>query len=425
MSLLLKSDPCPTPFLKDRGLFPIKTLWAGIFFFLFFGLSAQTKKELENKKKNIQKEIEYTNQLLSETKKNKKLSLNQLVTLNKKISMREELITTINNEIEVLNGQIRETNNAISRLQNDLKKLKSEYAKMIYLAYRNRDAYNKLMFVFASKSFSKAYMRLKYFQQYSDYRKKQAEMIVSTQNILNEKIQLLEENKEEKTGLLGSQENEKQNLTKEKSEKEDVFAQLQDKEKQLKKDLDKKKKDAVKLQQAIQKIIEDELSKAQEKAKDEQKPTPKTLVLTPESQQLSNNFISNKGKLPWPVIKGIITEHFGIHPHPLMPDIDISNNGIDISTTKGALARALFDGEVTGVVSVPGSGKVLIIRHGEYLSVYANLNEVFVAPGDKIKTKQNLGNILFDDGDSKTELHLEIWKGQIKLDPEAWLYQSE
>ena len=201
------------------------------FFFLLALLNAgnsfaqkQTKKDLEKKKQQLQKEIENTNQLLAETKKNKKLSLNQLVMLNKKISAREELIATINNEIGVINKQIRENNESITGLQKDLTKLKAEYAKMIYYAYKNQDSYSRLMFVFAAADFEQAYMRLKYLKQYSDYRHKQAEKIIQTKKNLNDKVQDLEVKKTDQRVLLGSEESEKKNLTSEKSEKEQVFS---------------------------------------------------------------------------------------------------------------------------------------------------------------------------------------------------------
>lgn len=381
----------------------------------------QGRKDLENKKKQLQNEIEYTNKLLTETKKNKKLSLNQLVTLNKKISAREELISTIDSEIRVLNKQISQKNESIKGLQKELAKLKAEYAKMIYYAYKNQNAYSKLMFVFASKDFEQAFMRLKYLQQYSLYRKKQADMILATKADLDLKVQELESKKSEQRSLLNNEQSEKQNLTSEKKEKEQLFSTLQQQESKLKKDLEKKKKDAQKLQQAIQREIQKELEKIQKQAVSENKPKPERLVLTPESQLLSNSFASNKSKLPWPVIKGIISERFGVHPHPLMPNIDVNNNGVDVTTSNGALARAVFDGEVKAVVSMPGSGQFILLRHGEFLTIYSNLQEVYVKVGDKVKTKQNIGIILFDDEDSKTVLHFEIWKGQVKLDPEAWL----
>lgn len=399
-------------------LFCLAMLSTGISF-----AQKQTKKDLENKKKQLQAEIEKTNQLLNETKKNKKLSLNQLVMLNKKISVREELIATINGEISELNKQIVENNESIKGLQNDLAKLKSEYAKLIYYAYKNQDAYSRLVFIFAASDFEQAFMRLKYLQQYSDYRHKQAERILSTKKNLNEKVQSLEERKSDQRVLLSSQEVEKHNLTSEKTEKEQVFSELQQQESKLKKDLEKKKQDAKKLQQAIQRIIEKELEKQLSQAP-KGKPKSQKLILTPEAQLLSSSFATNKNKLPWPVAKGVISERFGTHPHPLMPNIDINNNGIDITTNNGSLTRAVFDGEVTGIANIPGAGQLVIIRHGDFLSVYANLKDVYVKSGEKIKTKQNIGSIIFDEDDSKTVLHFEIWKGQTKLDPEGWLYKN-
>ncbi len=386
----------------------------------------QTKKDLENKKKQIQKEIDYTNQLLAETKNKKKHSLTELVALNKKISQREELIANINSQISLLDQQIKDNNESINHLQTDLSKLKEEYAKMIYYAYKNQDAYNRLAFVFASGDFEQAYMRLKYLQQYSDYRHKQAEKIINTKKSLNEKVQDLETKKSDKRVLLTGQESEKQNLTSEKGEKEQVFSQLQDQEGKLKKDLEKKKKDANNLEQAIQRVIQKELEKemadAPKNPKPGEKDKPKKLTLTPESQKLSNSFASNKGKLPWPVAKGIISEHFGVHPHPLMHNIEVNNNGVDITTNTGSIARAVFDGEVKAVGNMPGAGQFVLIRHGEFLTIYANLKDVYVKTGDKVTTKQNLGSILYDD--DKTVLQFQIWKGQTKLDPEDWIFKN-
>lgn len=410
-------------FITENKLFLILFLSASLLTNICFG-QRQTKKELENKKKQLQKEIEYTNELLAETKKNKKLSLTQLVTLNKKISAREELIATINTEIQVLNRQIKQNNESIGNLQKDLAKLKAEYAKMIYYAYKNRDSYSRLMFIFASADFEQAILRLKYLQQYSDYRHKQAELIVSTQKNLNTKIQELQIRKSDKGLLLGSQETEKKHLTAEKSEKEQVFSELQDQESKLKKDLEKKKRDAEKLQQAIQRVIEKELERAQAEATKANKPKSQRLVLTPESQQLSTSFANNKGKLPWPVVKGVISEHFGVHPHPLMKDVDINNNGVDITTNNGSLVRAVFEGEVKAVVSMPGAGQFVLVRHGEFFTIYSNLKDIYIKVGDKVKTKENIGTILFDDEDSKTVMHFEVWKGQVKLDPEDWLYKN-
>ena len=411
-----------------------------------FNAIGQNKKDLEKKKAQLQKEINATNQLLNETKKNKKLSLNQLVTLNQKIEIREELITTIAYEVNEINSSINKTNTSINNLKKEIEKLKAEYEKMIYYAYKNQSAYTKLMFIFSAKDFNQAYNRMKYFEQYSEYRKKQALIIQKTQNNLAEKVKELEAKRSELKALLGEKEEEKKTLTIEKSEKEDVLIQLQEKEGQLKADLKKKQEDANKLQKEIKRIIEEEIKRAREEAilaaknsKATHPPNPKknttqenpkevknenVLTLTPEAQKLSDNFELNKGKLPWPVAEGVIIEYFGEHDHPVLKGIKVKNDGIDISTKVGSAVRAVFDGEVTGVISIPGAGKAIIVRHGEYLSVYSNLSETNVKKGDKIKTKQNIGTALTDE-DNKTSMELQIWKGSILLNPIGWIYRNQ
>lgn len=385
---------------------------------------AQSKKELEKKKKQLQKEIKQTESLLKETKKNKKLSLNQLVTLNKKISVREQLIQTIQAEIRIAEKQIKANKEIITSLENDLKKLKEEYARMIYYAYKNQDAYSRTMFIFSAKDFSQAYRRLKYMQQYAHYRQKQAEMIKKTQELLNKKNADLENKKRQKQQLIDIEQKEKQLLAKEKNEQEKNLIKLQEQEKELLKKIKEKEQEQKQLQLAIQRIIEEEIKKSREIAKAEGiSPKIKGLTLTPEAQKLSNTFEANKGKLPWPVAEGIITGKHGEQPHPVLKGITIKNNGVDITTKKDAPVRAVFEGEVTGLATVPGFGKVVMIRHGEYLSVYSNLRDVLVKKGDKIKTKQNIG-VVDTDENGKTEVHFEIWKGSTLMNPEFWLYSN-
>jgi septal ring factor EnvC (AmiA/AmiB activator) len=402
------------------------------------------KKALENKKKKQKKEIELAEQLLKETKKGKTKTLNTLVALNKNIEKREEYISTISSEIGLMNHQIEENNGTIKSLHGDIERLKKEYAQMVYFAYKNRDNYDKMMFVFAAADFNQAYKRLKYIQEYNDARKKQITSISQKQHELGEQVVDLEQKKTEKKDLLGSQESEKKDLTQKKQEKEELLSDLQQKEVQLKKDLEKKKKDAEKTELAIQALIKAEIDRQQrlaaleaEKAdKAGKTETPaikkdKEITASPQRYHLSKdemdvnlNFASNKGKLPMPVIQGMITESFGEHEHPTMNRIHYFNNGVNISTGKGSLARSIFQGEVTGVTSIPGVGKLVIIRHGEYLSVYSNLDEVYVQTGDKVKAKQNIGKIQFDSDEGKTEMNLQIWRGQNKLNPEEWLYKD-
>jgi len=294
---------------------------------------------------------------------------------------------------------------------------------MIVYAYKNQNEYQRLMFVFASSNFNQAYKRLKYLQQYSEQRKYQAEMILETQQKLSGKKAELEFQKKDKTKLKSTQENQKKTLDKEKGQQEVMLTKLQQNEKKLKKQLAEKEAAKEKLDKALENLIRKELEAAKKKATaagNKNVTNKNVFTLTPEAQKLSASFSSNKGSLPWPVEQGTITGIFGDHPHPVLRGITVKSNGIDISTNKGSNARAIFQGEVTHVTSISGS-KVVIIRHGEYLSVYSNLDDVFVKQGDKVTTKQRIGSIHTSKEDSKTEIHLEIWKGFNKLDPSAWL----
>jgi septal ring factor EnvC (AmiA/AmiB activator) len=384
---------------------------------------SQSKKDLERKKKNLQKEINLTNKLLKQTRKNKDHSLEELLNLKSKINARTGLIAAMNSEMRLINKEVVTSVEDIEKLEADLIQLKQEYAKIIYYAFKHRSTYDKMMFVFASKDINQAYKRLKYIQQYSEYRKAQANEIVDTQVELKDKISELEKIKQEKSVLVSLEEQEAQKLAMEKAEQETIVQKLQGKEQELKQKLQKKQAAARKLQKAIQRIIEEEIRKAREAAK-KKGTSSKGFPMTPEAIKLSNSFASNKGKLPWPVLQGVITAKFGKHPHPVLANIVLNNNGIDISTTKGSKARALFGGVVSSVAIIPGEGKVVMIRHGEYLTVYSYMSEVFVKKGDKITTKQELGLLVSESGKSKTQVHLEIWKGMTKLNPQYWIYRK-
>lgn len=380
-----------------------------------FCFAQKDKQTLENKKKQLQSEIEYQNKLLKETTSNKQLSLGQLIIINKNISAREELIRAINTQIRELEKQIDETASLVDAMENDLRTLQQEYARMVYHAFKNRNSYDKMIYIFSAKDFNQAYKRLKYYEQYTKYRKNQAQLIMKTQDALRQKSAELELKKQEKQSLLESEKQEKQNLTSAKEQQQIALKQLQSKEKQLKEEIRKKQSEIAKLQKAIEEAIRKELEEQKKKG---------FFALTPEMKELSSNFENNKGKLPWPVLKGVITEWFGEHEHAVMKGIKVKNNGLEIETTEGSAARAIFDGEVSKVIVIPGSGKAVLVRHGEYLSVYFKLKENFVQPGDKVKIKQELGSIITDEFTNKTELHFEIWKGKIILNPEDWIFQA-
>lgn len=385
--------------------------------------NAQSKTALQQKKKKLQKEIEYTNNLLKETAKSKKTSLNQLRQLNKKISSRESLIATMEAEIELLKDSIALQIGMIDSLEESLDDLKDEYAEMIRNAYKNRSSYNKLMFLFSAQDFNQAYKRLKYFQQYAQYRQAQADKIRDQQAAIDDQVRILEAIKMSNEGLLKAKLNERNVLADEKSKKQSVVNSLKGKESQLKKQLKEKQKAAREIAKAIEKVIAEEIRKAREAAKKAGK-AGKGFPLTPEARELSNSFASNKGKLPWPVNEGVITEQFGEHPHPTLKGVKVKNNGIAISTKKNNIGRAIFDGVVTKIVILPSEGKAVIVSHGEYFSTYSFFKEVFVATGDKIKTKQNLGVLAGDSDENSSTISLEIWKSYNKLNPESWIFKK-
>lgn len=438
-------------------------------------LLAQTKKDIELKKKKNQRDIEYTNKLLKENKKNTNKSYNTLLILNRKISLRNELISGINSEIKILNIKIDKNNKEINSLAKELTTLKKAYARMIYYAYKNRSSYDRFMFIMSSKDFNQAYQRLKYLQQYSEYRRKQAMAIVTNQKTLTKKLAELQVKINEKQDLLKSQQDETVQLISEKSEQTDVLTSLKSKEAELKKKLEEHILVSQKLQKAIENIIaaeedarrksmeiarkekkekrekekkeksekikalKEKLLSKKEKAKlekeekelKEEKETPaetkstagsNVLDMTPDEKITSANFGNNKGHLPWPTEHGLITGSFGEHEHPVLKGIMVRNNGIDISTSEGENVRCIFSGVVSRVLQIPGYNNVVIIRHGNYLTVYSNLSQVNVKAGEKVSVKQKIGKVHTEkDEDTRTILHLEIWKDNNKLDPAAWL----
>ncbi len=443
------------------NLFQLKKINHSIYIcllFFFIGVSypalSQTKtqpsqKDLQNKKNKLNDDIKQLNSQLSQTKASKKSQINTIVVINTKIKVREELIGTINSELAQINSKIKKNVAEVNSLKASLEKLKSEYAKMIYFAQRNQDSYTKIMFLFSSGNFNQAYMRVKYFQQYAAFRKKQANEIIATQVVLNDKLKELEAQRHEKNVLLGNEKEEKEQLDSEKQQQEIVLSELQQQEKELKEELEKKKRDAENLQIAIKKLIEAEIKRkleesakiAAEKAakaakaeknktktktnKTETKvPEVKTTVpeLTAEAEAVGADFSSSRGKLPWPVVKGVICQPYGEYEHPAIKGFMMNNNGVEICANKGSQARSVFEGEVTSIAISPTGGKLIIIRHGEYLSVYSNIGEVFVKQGEKVSIKQPIGTILDEDG--KTSMNLQIWKGQKTMDPSGWLFNA-
>ena len=382
---------------------------------------AQNKRTvLERKKSRLKSDIEYKNTLLKKNEKQKTNTLNQLVLLQDKISKRVELIATIKSEVRYLDSEMDKNEKLIASMERDVETLKEEYAKMIQFAYRNKSNYDQVMYVFASSDFNQAYKRLRYLQQYSEFRKKQTEDIRRLEGVLLEKNAELLAEKSDKEALLLNEHKEQSTLAQERTEQQSVLSNLQSREEELKKEIKAKQREQQQMQLAIERIIAEEIRLAQKKNASKKG----EWSLTPEAKALANSFTANKGKLPWPVEKGTITDRYGVHAHPVLKSIKINNHGVGISTNKGSTARVVFDGEISRVIIIPGAGKAVIVRHGDYLTVYGNLKDVYVAAGDRVKVKQIIGEVITIDG--KTELQFEIHKGvsATTLDPSLWLYKG-
>ena len=401
--------------MRHIKLILVLLVWAGAAF-------GQSKTELEKQKKQLLQDIEFTNKLLNETEENKKATLGELNLLSSKINKRQELINTILREVDLVEAQINETRTIVNSLDEDLKRLKEEYALMLYHTYKNQSQYDRLMFILSSEDVNQAYKRIKYFQQYAKHRQEQAAAIEETQKVLESRTEELADKKLKMAYLVEDKEKEKIQLSTEMEEQDKIVANLKKKEGELKKQLQEKQRDAKKLEKAIARIIEEETRKAKKEAEKTGATVTKSgFALTPVELELSGKFSNDQGKLPWPSERGVITSSFGEHPHPTLPSIKIENNGIDITTDKGSKARTVYEGTVSAVVSIPGAHKAVIVRHGEFLSVYANLEEVLVKMGDKLGVKQSLGTVVTNREDGKTVLHFEIWKGATKLNPAKWI----
>ncbi len=389
-------------------------------FWLPHALVAQTSSDLKNKRKKLQNKINYTNKLIKETRSNQQLSHTELVLLNKKIGLQEEKVRNIGYEIRHLNRKISETASIIVSTEEDLRQLKEEYAAMIRAAYKTQSSYDKLLWIFAADDLNQAYYRLKYMQSYAELRKQQSHEIVRYRKLLEGQIAQMKNRKTKRKNLLTLQISEQDALQVMQTNQQQALHFLHNQEEKLREQLQSQERDKAKLNEAIAYAIKKEVEAAKNRNKG-------TYALTPEARLESSRFEKNKGKLPWPVERGLITSTFGEHPHPSIPGLKVKNNGIDILTSKGADARAIFEGEVRSVIVISGAGKTVMIRHGGYFSAYSNLKEVYVKKGDKVTTRQGIGTLLTDA--SKTISHLEIWKisnnGTLsKENPSHWIFQK-
>ena len=395
---------------------------------------SQNKDQLKKQKKAIENEISYTTSLLEKTKENKQASLQYISYLNKKISSQERLIQISNIELSLIKKQINKLENQILFTEQQIDKkgkeilaLKNEYGKMLYSLQKNKNDRNSLMFIMSSETFNQAYKRVLYLREYSRMRKAQTLQIIKSQDSLSassERLllqkQLISEKKTESIDLISNKRNNLNKVLESKQEKDSKVAKLQKSEKIFLRKIKDQQKQARLIEEKIKRIIEEEIRLAREKLKTENN----SISLTPEAQLLSDQFSANKGNMPWPLEQGLIVSYFGKQKHHVFGNVETFNNGINIATNENAIIRSVFNGKVSRIFFIKGEGKAVLINHGEYFTVYSGLKTVSVKLGDEVLTKEQIGTVLTDNSEKKTELHFEIWQGYDKLNPSLWLYEA-
>ena len=378
--------------------------------------NCQSVESLEKKIQSIQQDIKLAEKLLKETSKDKETSINQVNLLKTQISQRESLIKTYQAQIEAINKNIKSNKNEIAILEKDLEIYRKEYANLIVINYRNRGKANNLLFIFSSDDFNQAIKRMRYIKELNGLLKDKIEEIDSTQIKINLQLEKNEKNKKDKESILAKEKAERVALLKERDKLNNDIAALKKKEKQIQKDISTKDKQTKELQKQIEKVIAEEIRKAKEREETAKKNNTKSV-----DYNLSANFEQNKGKLPYPVEQGIITGKYGTTQHPTQKKVTTNNKGVDITTTKGSKVRSVFDGEVS-VVTTQGGHGVILIRHGFYFTLYANLEKVYVKVGDKVSTCKEIGLVHTDANDGKTILHFEIWQeNRTTVNPALWI----
>lgn len=371
----------------------------------------QNKSALEKEKLQLTRELEEANKLLSEVRSNKKSSMVEVNMIAKKLNTRAKLLKNIEKQQNILASTIAETQSDITNLEEDIQFQKDEYARMIRYAYKTRESFDLMAFLFAADSFNDAINRFQYIRRYNDYRKRKAASITASKNELSTYMVSLNEQLVEQSGLRAREEVELQTLDKERKKKASIVSSLKEKEEDLKYKVEVKRVAIEQLNEAIARTVKAALKSE----------SGESYALSPAAVELSARFSNNRGKLPWPVDRGVITSKFGVNQHPIYNNIKIENNGMDISTSPGTAVKTVFSGTISSIVFSPSFQNAVIINHGEYFTTYSNLATVIVSDGQKVSTGQTLGIIHTDEKDGRTELHFELWKGINKRDPQKWI----
>lgn len=396
-----------------------------LFFLLIvpFRNEAQTPQQraLEARRARLQEEIRQINSLLFKQTREKKSVMSEVEDLQQKIRVQSELIKVTNQQANLLNRQINTNVRQIDELRNELKTLKEDYAGMIRKSYKNKSQQSRLMFVLSSGNFLQAYKRLQYMKQYTAYRKAQGEKIQGKTKTLQDLNTTLIAQRKEKETLIAENKKARQLLEDEKRRQETLIASIRQKEGQYKDQIGKKQRESDKIDREIERLIRAAIAEANKRSGNSSNTA--TFALTPEARVIANNFSANKGKLIWPVEKGFKSRAFGKYSDPVYPGLKRFNSGVVIATEKGAVARAVFKGEVSAIIVVPGGNKAVQLRHGNYITTYYNLAKIYVKKGDKVTAREALGEIFTSPSSGKTELKFFLYKNTVRLNPEYWIYR--
>ena len=374
----------------------------------------QSKQQLEKDKAQVEQELKQLNKDLAKAKKNSRNGQQQLNLLEKKISQRTRLINNINGQLNMLNVQMTQTQDSIALMRTQIDSMKTEYAHVVRVLYGERGSLDKMVLLLDTKSYNYAYLRTKYFRDYSRYRRRQAAFIRQKEEELNEAGLQLARQQQETTSLLVQEKRQKEELSKEQRERQQSLKKSKQQEKDLQAQINKKEKQKRQLQQQIQKIINEEIAKANKPASTGTSGNAGSSV----DVALSADFTGNKGRLPWPVYYIKVQREYGKYTHS--SGGQNMNNGIDLQCKSGTSVQSVFNGTVSRVFTCPNGTKGIIVRHGEYMTVYANMGTVTVKEGVKVTTKQNLGTV-YTNEDGTAEFSFQIWKGTSSQNPRTWL----
>jgi murein hydrolase activator len=374
----------------------------------------QTKADLEEKRKKTLDEISYVDDLLKTTAREKSEGINDVKILGRKVDLRESVIRGMRDEINLLSDRIDLNNVAIEMMEEDLVRLKADYASAVVNSYRLKKGYPELIYILSAQDFNQGYKRLKYLQQITKFRRREAEIILELKSQVESSKARLVRDLSRISDLKTREEVQKKLLENEQERKKKLVKSLNNKEKQLQQELEEKKRIARKIENEIERIIEAERKKVIKSD------------VTPEEKLIGENFSENIGRMPWPVERGVITSHFGVHQHPVFKYLTEDNIGIEITSSGKMTARSVFQGEVAKVFAISGANMTVIVRHGRYLSVYSNIADVRVKPGDKVSARQDLGEIYMDPKNgSNSVLKFMIFETNKKyLDPESWIVKN-